>query len=119
MSVLAGKNLAEEEFELFDEAGSPVTAGELLTGKRVVLFGVPGAFTPVCSQQHVGWNIKLDPNIVRDIKFQVPSYIQHLDDLKNKGVDDVVCVWAIEWWKLPQWVSTQLLLLADLSMIDL
>eukprot|EP01027_Heterolobosea_sp_BB2_P024088 GEZU01036256.1.p1 GENE.GEZU01036256.1~~GEZU01036256.1.p1 ORF type:complete len:196 (+),score=69.46 GEZU01036256.1:27-590(+) len=43
-------------------------------GKRVVVFGVPGAFTPVCSSKHV------------------PSYLESFDKIKQKGVDTVACV---------------------------
>lgn len=52
----------------------PVEISDLVKGKRVAIFGVPGAFTSTCSGQHV------------------PSYLNHLDDLKAKGVDEVVCV---------------------------
>jgi peroxiredoxin len=44
---------------------------DLTKGKKVVIFGLPGAFTPTCSAQHV------------------PSYIKHYDELKAKGVDDI------------------------------
>ncbi len=50
-----------------------VSTAELLRGKKVVLFGVPGAFTGTCSTQHL------------------PSYVELADDLKAKGVDLVAC----------------------------
>ncbi len=50
-----------------------VSTAELLSGKKVVLFGVPGAFTGTCSTQHL------------------PSYVELADDLKAKGVDLVAC----------------------------
>ena len=50
-----------------------ITTDELLGGKKVVLFAVPGAFTPTCSEQHL------------------PGFIEKADELKAKGVDEIVC----------------------------
>jgi len=51
-----------------------VTTGELFGGKKVVLFAVPGAFTPTCSQAHL------------------PGYVANADEIKARGVDSIVCV---------------------------
>ena len=51
-----------------------ITTQELFGGKKVVLFAVPGAFTPTCSEQHL------------------PGYITHADEIRAKGVDDIICV---------------------------
>jgi len=51
-----------------------VTTNELFAGKKVVIFAVPGAFTPTCSQQHL------------------PGYIAHADAIRAKGVDDILCI---------------------------
>lgn len=57
------------------EAGpKPVTVGELTQGKTVVLFAVPGAFTPTCSMKHL------------------PGFVEKAADLRAKGVDDIVCL---------------------------
>ncbi len=53
---------------------SDVTTDELFGGRKVVLFAVPGAFTPTCSEQHL------------------PGYITHADAIKAKGVDEIVCL---------------------------
>ena len=47
---------------------------DLTRGKKVVIFGLPGAFTPTCSAKHV------------------PGYVANYDKLKAKGVDDIVCM---------------------------
>jgi peroxiredoxin len=51
-----------------------ITTDEIFGGKKVVIFAVPGAFTPTCSEQHL------------------PGYIAHADAIRAKGVDDIVCV---------------------------
>ena len=47
---------------------------EIVKGKKIIVFGLPGAFTPTCSAQHV------------------PSYVEHFDAVKSKGIDEVWCV---------------------------
>ncbi len=47
---------------------------DLFKGKRVAMFGVPGAFTPTCSEQHL------------------PSYLTHAAALKGKGIDSIICL---------------------------
>jgi len=55
-------------------AATKVQVSEAARGKRIVIFGLPGAFTSTCSSQHV------------------PSYLAHHDALKQKGVDEIWCV---------------------------
>lgn len=54
--------------------GGKLTTGDVFSGKKVVLFGVPGAFTPGCHKTHF------------------PGYIQDAKAYKDKGVDDIVCI---------------------------
>ena len=51
-----------------------ITTEELFGGKKVVIFAVPGAFTPTCSEQHL------------------PGYITHAEAIRAKGVDSILCV---------------------------
>src|SRR5438309_5033959 len=53
---------------------NPVKVDELTKGRKVVIFGLPGAFTPTCSAKHV------------------PSYLANYDKLKAAGVDDILCI---------------------------
>lgn len=77
-----------------------VTTDELFKGKKVVVFGVPGAFTPTCSAKHL------------------PGFIEHADDLKAKGVDDIVCtsvndVFVMNAWGKDQGAGDKVLMVAD------
>ena len=59
----------------------------LTQGKKVVLFGLPGAFTPTCSAQHV------------------PGYIKHFDELKAKGVHEIFCVSVNDAFVMGAWAK--------------
>ena len=61
------KRLSAEGLEDLDIA-------EHIRGKRVVLFGVPGAFTPACTEKHL------------------PGYIAKYDELKSQGIDEILCL---------------------------
>jgi glutaredoxin/glutathione-dependent peroxiredoxin len=62
---------------------------DLTRGKKVVIFGVPGAFTPTCSAKHV------------------PSYLQNMDRLKAKGVSDVICMAVNDAFVMGAWARDQ------------
>lgn len=69
-------------------------------GKKIAVFAVPGAFTPTCSAQHL------------------PSYLEHLDALKAKGIDEVWCVavndaFVMGAWGRDQKVNGRVRMLAD------
>ena len=66
-------------------APTPVNTAEAAAGKKIVIFGVPGAYTPTCSAQHV------------------PGYVAKLDELKGKGVDEVWCVAANDGFVMAAW----------------
>ena len=75
MAIQEGDRLPEATLHLMrDGRPTAVTTGELFGGKKVVLFAVPGAFTPTCSQAHL------------------PGYVANADSIKAKGVDSIVCV---------------------------
>lgn len=66
---------------------SDVTTDELFAGKKVVLFAVPGAFTPTCSEQHL------------------PGYIAQSDAIKGKGVDEIVCMSVNDAFVMGAWAK--------------
>ncbi len=82
------------------EGPKEVSTEELFKGKTVVLFGVPGAFTPTCSAKHV------------------PSFMQNIGALKAKGVDTVACMavndaFVMGAWGKDQGVGENIMMLAD------
>jgi peroxiredoxin len=68
---------------------NPVKVEDLTKGKKVVIFGLPGAFTPTCSAKHV------------------PSYVQNIDKLKAKGVDTVACMSVNDAFVMGAWARDQ------------
>ena len=68
---------------------NPVKVEDLTKGKKVVIFGLPGAFTPTCSAKHV------------------PSYLANYDKLKAKGVDDIVCLSVNDAFVMGAWARDQ------------
>jgi peroxiredoxin len=68
---------------------TPVSVDELVKNRKVVIFGLPGAFTPTCSAKHV------------------PSYLQHFDELKRNGIDEVVCVSVNDAFVMGAWAREQ------------
>jgi peroxiredoxin len=66
-------------------APTPITTTAALQGKKVVVFGVPGAFTPTCSAKHV------------------PGYVQQLPTLKAKGVDEIWCIATNDGFVMAAW----------------
>ncbi|MCO6386093.1 MAG: peroxiredoxin [Aliihoeflea sp.] len=75
MTISVGDKLPEATFKTIGADGpASITTAELTAGKKVVLFGVPGAFTPTCSNNHL------------------PGYLENFDALKDKGVDTIAVV---------------------------
>jgi len=86
--------------KVFGEKGpEDISSESLFSGKRVVLFAVPGAFTPGCSNTHL------------------PGYVVNADKIKDKGVDSIVCMSVNDAFVMHAWGETQnaeeLIMLAD------
>jgi len=70
-------------------APKDVDVGEAVKGKKIAVFGLPGAYTPTCSAKHV------------------PSYLKNLDELKAKGINEVWCVAANDGFVMAAWGKDQ------------
>lgn len=86
MTIAAGDKLPEATFIRMGDGGPEEVALSLLTaGRKVVLFAVPGAFTPTCHSAHV------------------PSFIRTRDALTAKGVDEIVCISVNDPFVMKSW----------------
>ncbi len=90
MTIKVGDRLPEATLtEVTDDGPKTHTTVELTAGRRVILFGVPGAFTPTCSAKHL------------------PGYIEGADTLKAEAVDDVFCVSVNDHHVMAAWAKAQ------------
>ncbi|RPI14734.1 MAG: peroxiredoxin [Lysobacterales bacterium] len=101
MTIKAGDKMPAGVFTIPGPDGpQKLQADDLLKGKKVVLFSVPGAFTPTCDARHL------------------PGFVQHAADFKAKGVDTVACmavndVFVMKAWGKASAVDDKVLMLAD------
>lgn len=86
-AIAIGDKLPDTKFRYFDAEGNmkELSADQLCKGKKVVLFAVPGAFTPTCSMKHL------------------PGFIENADEIKAKGVDTIACVSVNDAFVMDAW----------------
>lgn len=101
MTLKIGDRLPAGKFKTMGESGpQEITSNELFAGKRVLLFSVPGAFTPTCSAKHL------------------PGYLAQADELKKHGIDTIACtavndVFVMDAWGKANKADGKVLMLAD------
>lgn len=101
MTIKAGDKMPVGVFKTITAEGpKEVSAEALFSGKTVVLFSVPGAFTPTCDAKHL------------------PGFVQHADAFKAKGVDSIACMAVNDMFVMNAWgksgnVGDAVMMLAD------
>lgn len=100
MSIKVGDKVPSGMFTVMGAEGpTGISTADIFEGKKVVLFAVPGAFTPTCSMAHL------------------PGFVVHVDDLKAKGVDTVACMSVNDVFVMHAWGQSanaeHLMMLAD------
>ncbi len=101
MTIKAGEKMPDGAFTRMTKDGpQKMTTEQLFAGKRVVLFSVPGAFTPTCDAKHL------------------PGFVQLAEQIKAKGVDTIACtavndVFVMNAWGKHGGVEDKILMLAD------
>lgn len=100
MTIQPGQTLPESTLTTMRESG-PVTLStdEIFGDKKVVLFSVPGAFTPTCSAKHL------------------PGFVEHADEILAQGIDTIACVAVNDVFVMNAWGKSakadKILMLAD------
>lgn len=98
MAIEIGQKIPDVKLKTTD--GQDMSTAELFRGKKVVLFAVPGAFTPTCSDYHL------------------PGFVDHAGALRAKGVDTIACVSVNDHFVMGAWAKAKetgdkILMLAD------
>ena len=99
MTIQAGDRLPEIPLQRIRDGVETVDTGALFQDRKVVLFAVPGAFTPTCSEKHL------------------PGFVEHFDDFRRKGSEGA-CMsvndpFVMQAWGENQHVPSELMMLAD------
>src|SRR5246500_2478399 len=101
MAIKAGDRMPSGTLKTMTKEGpKDITTEDLFRGKKVVLFSVPGAFTPTCDAKHL------------------PGFVQLADQIRAKGVDTIACmavndVFVMNAWGKSSGVGDKILMLAD------
>jgi peroxiredoxin len=101
MTIKVGDRLPEAEFVTMTADGQQkISTSSAFSGKKVVLFAVPGAFTPTCSMNHL------------------PGFVQNADKIRAKGIDSIACtavndVHVMNAWSKASGADGKILMLAD------
>ena len=99
MSIQIGETIPAATLHILKDGVQPITTSEIFGGTKVVLFSVPGAFTPTCSNRHL------------------PGYVEHFDEFKQRGIT-IACIavndaYVMDAWAKSQHVPDGMMMLAD------
>ncbi|MBL8298926.1 MAG: peroxiredoxin [Rhodanobacteraceae bacterium] len=99
MTISVGARIPSTTLNVIKDGIQAISTEEIFSGRKVVLFSVPGAFTPTCSAKHL------------------PGYVENMEKFQSKGID-VACMavndaYVMKAWAKDQDVPEQLIMLAD------
>ncbi len=101
MTISIGDKIPSADLNILtDDGPGGISTDEIFSGKKVAIFGLPGAFTPTCSAQHL------------------PGFVNNADALKAKGIDTIVCLavndpFVMGAWGKDQNVGDKVMMVAD------
>lgn len=100
MPIKVGDRIPDATLKKLGQGIEDISTAAIFSGKKVVLFAVPGAFTPTCSARHL------------------PGYVEHFEALRSKGIDTVACMavndpFVMDAWAKQHNVPEGLLMLSD------
>jgi glutaredoxin/glutathione-dependent peroxiredoxin len=100
MTLKVGDTLPTGSFNYLQDGMQTISSEALFANKTVVLFSVPGAYTPTCSARHL------------------PGFVDHFDDFKARGVDTIACLavndaFVMDAWGKSQHADGKIMMLAD------
>ena len=101
MSIQPGQPIPSVKIKrATSSGGEEIDPAELFAGKRVIMFSLPGAFTPTCTSKHL------------------PGYVAKYDELRSRGIDLIACLsvndaWVMQAWADQQNVGDKIVMLAD------
>jgi peroxiredoxin len=88
MTIQIGEKIPQATLNMLKDGVQAVDTAELFGGKKVVLFAVPGAFTPTCSAKHL------------------PGYVEHFDEFAKRGIE-VACLAVNDAFVMDAWAKSQ------------
>ncbi|MEO7432616.1 MAG: peroxiredoxin [Dokdonella sp.] len=99
MTIQIGDRIPAASLHVLKDGVQAITTGEIFGGRKVVLFSVPGAFTPTCSARHL------------------PGYVERFAEFRKRGID-VACIAVNDAYVMDAWAKTQnvpdgMMMLAD------
>ena len=101
MAIKVGDRIPPVKVQMMKDGEiKTLSSDDLFKGKKVVLFALPGAFTPTCSAQHL------------------PGFIKHAEDIRKKGVDSIACLsvndaFVMDAWGKDRGAGDKVMMLAD------
>jgi peroxiredoxin len=88
VTIQVGERIPSASLNVLRDGVQPISTDEIFGGRKVVLFSVPGAFTPTCSARHL------------------PGYVEHFDEFRKRGID-VACIAVNDAYVMDAWAKTQ------------